>query len=373
MGTELDGVRNVWERLGTDDPYWAVLTEDGFHNGNAQAEFFQKGRQEVRHVLDVLDRHGRPYGDVAVDFGCGVGRLTYGLGEHFGSVTGVDVAESMLEEARANNPAPERIRFVHNAATTLPFEDNSVDLVLSLITMQHMPPSLSIRYLLDMVRVTRPGGHLVFQLPSHLPKPQALPVSHCRATLMVVAAPAELAGGDTGHVRLTVRNDGDGTWPEFQLLNVANHWYRDGSPVRWDDGRIAVPTPLAPGETAEVTLRVTAPEQGGRYELEFDVVQETVAWWAQLGSPTVRHAVEVQGSVPAPAPVAEAAEVAADADQPDEAVTMQMHGVRKELVCSLLEHLGATVLEAEPDDRAGYGWQSFCYIVEVGEYRFEPS
>ncbi|HEX5406363.1 MAG TPA: methyltransferase domain-containing protein [Pseudonocardiaceae bacterium] len=369
MGTELDGVRHVWERLGTDDPYWAVLTEDGFHDGKAQAEFFDKGRQEVRYALDLLDRHGQPYGDVAVDFGCGVGRLTYALGEHFASVTGVDVAESMLAEARANNPAPDRIRFVHNASTSLPFEDNSVDLVLSFITMQHMPPSLSIRYLLDMVRVTRPGGHLVFQLPSHLPKPQALPVSHCRAVLTVLSAPAVLEGGETAHIRLTVRNDGDGTWPSFQLINVANHWYRDGEPVRWDDGRIAVPTPLAPGETAEVTLRVLAPGQSGEYELEFDVVQETVAWWAQLDSPTVRHAVTVHGGPVVEAPV----EVAASVPVAEEPVTMQMHGVRKELVCSLLDHLGCTLLETEQDDRAGHGWQSFTYVVEVGEYHFEPS
>ncbi|HEX3588969.1 MAG TPA: methyltransferase domain-containing protein [Pseudonocardiaceae bacterium] len=370
MSAELDGVRNVWERLGTDDPYWAVLTEDDFRGGNARAEFFEKGRQEVRHALDVLDRHGKPYGDVAVDFGCGVGRLTYALGEHFGSVTGVDVAESMIEEANANNPVPERVRFVHNASTTLPFDDDSVDLVFSLITMQHMPPSLSIRYLLDMVRVTRPGGHLMFQLPSHLPKPSALPRSRCRAGISVVTVPAEMRCGDPCHVTVSVRNDGDGPWPEFQLINVANHWYSDGAPVRWDDARMAVP-PLASGESAELTLRVEAPEQPGAYELEFDVVQETVAWWAQLGSTPVRHPVEV---VAPAAPVVVEAPPAAEPVEPAAPVgTMQMHGVRMDLVRSLLAHLGCTVLEAERDDRAGYGWQSFFYVVEVGEYHFEPS
>lgn len=359
MTAELKGVRDVWERLGADDPYWAVLTEETFHGGNGRAEFFQLGRQEVRDALAVLERHGRPRGEVAVDFGCGVGRLTYALGEHFAQVTGVDVATSMLDEANAHNPAPDRVRFVHNTSTTLPFPDNSVDLVLSIITMQHMPPSLSIRYLLDMVRITRPGGHLMFQLPSHLPRPVPIPRPSCRAAITVLDGPAQLAAGDAGYLRLLVCNDGDGTWPPDQLLNVANHWYRDGEPVRWDDGRVAVPGPLAPGETGELSLRITAPDPPGRYEVEVDLVQETVAWWAQLGSPTVRHAVHV---LPAIAATTE-----------DRAAGMEMHGVHRDLVCSLLEHVGCSVLEIMPDSRAGAPWQSHCYVVEVGEYRFPPA
>ncbi|HEY1575313.1 MAG TPA: methyltransferase domain-containing protein [Pseudonocardiaceae bacterium] len=359
MSTELDGVRDVWERLGADDPYWAVLTEDTFHGGNGRAEFFEIGRQEVRDALAVLDRHGRPRGDVAVDFGCGVGRLTYALGEHFARVVGVDVAASMIDEANAHNSVPERVRFVHNTSTALPFADNSVDLVLSIITMQHMPPSLSLRYLLDMVRITRPGGHLMFQLPSHLPRPTPIADSCCRASITVLAGPTELVAGSPGRLRLLVRNDGAGTWPPDQLLNAANHWFRDGEPARWDDGRIGV-GPLAPGESGELSLRITAPEQPGRYEVEVDLVQETVAWWAQLGSPTVRHAVDVMPAAVAPV-----------AGPP--AVTMEMHGVHRDLVCSLFEHLGCSVLEAVPDGRAGGAWRSYFYVVEVGEYRFAPS
>ncbi|HEX5119091.1 MAG TPA: methyltransferase domain-containing protein [Pseudonocardiaceae bacterium] len=360
MSTELDGVRDVWERLGADDPYWAVLTEDAFHGGNGRAEFFEIGRREVRDALAVLDRHGRPRGEVAVDFGCGVGRLTYALGEHFDRVVGVDVAASMIDEANAHNPVPERVRFVHNTSTALPFADNSVDLVLSVITMQHMPPSLSLRYLLDMVRITRPGGHLMFQLPSHLPRPTPISRSWCRASVTVLTGPGELVAGSAAQLRLLVRNDGSGTWPPDQLLNAANHWFRDGEPVRWDDGRVAVPGPLAPGESVELALRITAPERPGRYEVEVDLVQETVAWWAQLGSPTVRHPVTVlPGVVPVP--------VGAPA------VTMEMHGVHRDLVCSLFDHLGCSVLEVMPDNRAGGAWRSCFYVVEVGEYRFAPS
>ncbi|HEX3649471.1 MAG TPA: class I SAM-dependent methyltransferase [Pseudonocardiaceae bacterium] len=360
MSTELDGVRDVWERLGADDPYWAVLTEETFHGGNGRAEFFELGRREVRDALALLERHGGPVGDVAVDFGCGVGRLTYALGEHFARVVGVDVAVSMIDEANAHNPVPERVRFVHNTSTTLPFQDNSVDLVLSIITMQHLPPSLSIRYLLDMARITRPGGHLMFQLPSHLPRPTPIPEAHCRAGITVLAGPTELVAGQAGYLRLLVRNESDGTWPPDQLLNAANHWLRAGEPVRWDDGRVGVPGPLAPGESGGALLRITAPDRPGRYEVEVDLVQETVAWWARRGSPTVRHPVHLL-----PAAVAPAAE--------NHAAGMEMHGVHRDLVCSLLEHVGCSVLEVMPDSRAGAPWQSHFYVAEVGEYRFAPA
>lgn len=366
MTTELDGVRDVWERLGADDPYWAVLTEATFHGGNGREEFFEIGRREVRDALAVLERLGRPRGEVAVDFGCGVGRLSYALAEQFSRVVGVDVASSMIDEANAHNPAPDRVRFVHNTSTTLPFPDNSVDLVLSLITLQHMPPSLSIRYLLEMARITRPGGHLMFQLPGHLPRPVPIPISSRRAGITVLGGPAELVAGQGDYLRVAVRNDGDQTWPGDQLLNIGNHWYRDGEPVRWDDGRIAVPGAVAPGESAEQSLRITAPEQPGRYEVEVDLVQETVAWWGHCGSPTVRNPVDV---LPAPA----SQQPAGDAPAEEPAATMEMHGVHRDLVRSLFDHLGCTVLEELPDDRVDASWRSYFYVVEVGEYRFAPT
>ncbi|HEX3648318.1 MAG TPA: hypothetical protein VHV49_07810, partial [Pseudonocardiaceae bacterium] len=99
--------------------------------------------------------------------------------------------------------------------------------------------------------------------------------------------------------------------------------------------------------------------------VEVDLVQETVAWWGQLGSPTVRHAVDVLPAV-APAPVD-------DPPAEDQAVTMEMHGVHRDLVCSLFDHLGCSVLEVVPDNRAGAAWRGYFYVVEVGEYRFAPA
>ncbi|MCE6997007.1 class I SAM-dependent methyltransferase [Saccharothrix sp. S26] len=377
MSTELNGVRDVWEHLGATDPYWAVLTENEFRGGEARTEFFQSGRTEVAGLLEVLGHDEWPADTVAVDFGCGVGRITFALAEHFDNVVGVDVAASMLDEARANNPFPDRVRFVHNDASTLPFPDDSVDLVVTVITLQHIPPSLTIRYLLEMIRITKPGGRLLFQLPSHMPRPEPLPTSACRASIAVLDAPRSLEPNESAYVEVSVRNDGDSAWPVGRLLNLGNHWYRDGEPVLWDDGRTAVAGPVEPGQASPTQLRIAAPATPGEYELELDLVQESVAWWANLGSPTVRVPVTVRAAAPvAPArPVSEvgAADAAGEpeeaAEAPAKAGSMQMHGVHKDLVVALFDQLGCRVLNAIPDNRAGADWVSYLYAVEVGEYQ----
>ncbi|RSM69054.1 class I SAM-dependent methyltransferase [Kibdelosporangium aridum] len=369
MSKDLDRVRDQWETLAKTDPFWAVLTETEYHDGQARKDFFDSGRTDVRMLLEVLDRHGKSYGDVAVDFGCGVGRLTYALAEHCKQVTGIDVSPSMIEQAQAGNPFPDRVAFVHNEAATLPFDDDSVDLVISVITLQHIRPALSLRYLLEMARITKPGGHLVFQLPSHVPATRPMPPSLSKAQLHVLEAPTSLEVGESGYVRVGVKNISQGEWLPGQLLNAGNHWRLHGAMVVQDDGREPVRCPLRPGESTEALIRIMAPGEPGSYELEVDLVQETVAWWAERDSPTVRVPVEVRAKAPAiTAPVDEAPAPVVAKTTGDE---LEMNGVRKDLVYALFEQIGCTVLEATPDERAGGHWLSYVYAIEVGEYRID--
>ena len=102
----------------------------------------------------------------ALDFGCGIGRLTVALADYYDEVVGVDIAHSMVEQARQRNPAPDRIRYEHNTDPDLrKFPSGGFDLVCSWIVLQHMPPSLMKAYIADLLRLVAPGGLLVFQLP----------------------------------------------------------------------------------------------------------------------------------------------------------------------------------------------------------------
>lgn len=65
-------------------------------------EFFRSGYDYIDHVIKLIKNHIYPTYTVnkAFDFGCGVGRLVIPLTEIADHVTGVDVSESMLKEAK---------------------------------------------------------------------------------------------------------------------------------------------------------------------------------------------------------------------------------------------------------------------------------
>ena len=103
--------------------------------------------------------------DWALDFGCGVGRLSLALSTHFARVTGVDASPSML--ARAREIAGDRCEFVLNRAVDLaPFGDASVDLAYSSLVLQHLPRDQALLYVRELLRVTRSGGCVVIQVAS---------------------------------------------------------------------------------------------------------------------------------------------------------------------------------------------------------------
>lgn len=163
----LESVRRVYERLGSEDPMWAVLTDDRFRNNKWDPEqFFATGREEVGAVMTALQRDGVPVArGAALDFGCGVGRLSQALCDHFDSVTGVDISSTMVEAATRYNRHGARCRYIVNTENRLaPIADASLDFIYSSITLQHVPPQFQLDYIRDFFRVLRPGGVAVFQI-----------------------------------------------------------------------------------------------------------------------------------------------------------------------------------------------------------------
>ncbi len=99
-----------------------------------------------------------------LDIGIGGGRTT----RHFASAVceyvGVDYSEGMVATCRQVFPATRSIRFdVADACDLHGFGDGGFDLVLfSFNGLDCIPPQHRTRALLEMIRVLRPGGRLVF-------------------------------------------------------------------------------------------------------------------------------------------------------------------------------------------------------------------
>jgi SAM-dependent methyltransferase len=170
---KLERLSEDWNELAEEDALWAVLAEPGKQGGRWDVdEFLATGEREVAGVLATAERldlpkeHGR-----ALDFGCGVGRLTRALSTNFRDCVGVDISKEMVERARELNADRQNCEFVVNVASDLSrFEDASFDFVYSSKVLQHMPSGkLACEYVAEFVRVVRPGGLVVFQLWTHIP------------------------------------------------------------------------------------------------------------------------------------------------------------------------------------------------------------
>ncbi len=151
--------------FGKHNPYYGVLSYDEFRSGaldeNAKRKFFA-GVEVVDSFIAVAEESFGPlrYG-TALDYGCGVGRLTYRLSECFRQVIGVDISRDMLEEARRNVAERDNVRFEHAGSP----DTTPLDFAMSKIVFQHIPPGEGVPILLGLARRLVPGGVGILDLP----------------------------------------------------------------------------------------------------------------------------------------------------------------------------------------------------------------
>ena len=98
-------------------------------------------------------------GSRLLDVACGSGQLALMAAKDGLEVTGIDIANNLVERARTRaREAKVHARFEEADAEALPFQDESFDVVVSLIGAMFAPrPHLVAR---ELLRVCRPGGTL---------------------------------------------------------------------------------------------------------------------------------------------------------------------------------------------------------------------
>ena len=121
------------------------------------------GQKQVRAKFEkALGRRPEPFGD-ALEIGAGTGYFTLNLAQ-LGLIerpTATDISPGMLATLAASaKEVGVDVRTVRTEAETLPFEDESFDLVFGHAVLHHIPDLK--RAFGEFARVLRPGGTLAF-------------------------------------------------------------------------------------------------------------------------------------------------------------------------------------------------------------------
>src|ERR1700751_3627251 len=115
------------------------------------SRYMEQGARIFYEQLDI------PAGCQLLDVACGSGQVALWAARDGVSVTGVDIAQNLVQRAQARADAEGlKARFVEGDAEALPFEDASFDVITSLVGAMFAPrPELVAS---ELLRVWSPGG-----------------------------------------------------------------------------------------------------------------------------------------------------------------------------------------------------------------------
>lgn len=139
-------------------------TADGSDNRSYYDAFsagYDRGRDRGYHKLiddqaaAVVGRYAA--GKDALEIGCGTGLILQRVAAAARTARGVDLSPGMLAHAKSRG-----LDVLEASAAALPFPDASFDVTYSFKVLAHVPSWE--QALAEMARVTRPGGHLIFDI-----------------------------------------------------------------------------------------------------------------------------------------------------------------------------------------------------------------
>lgn len=178
-----DSTADDWEQLGRLDPYWAVISDESYrreHMSEAQlARFLESGEAYVEHLWhQCREIFGTFAPSRVLDFGCGVGRVTLPLARRTTSVVGVDIAQTMLDHARAllDRHGVTNVELVSvQGDDTLARVSGPFDLVHSVIVFQHIPVARGLELVKRLVALAGDRGVVVLHVLYDSPFRRAWP------------------------------------------------------------------------------------------------------------------------------------------------------------------------------------------------------
>lgn len=162
---------------------------------DSNKEYFEQRVADTTHYRALFKPFASFAGKTVLDLGCNRGYLLHSFLQHekFSAIGG-DMVSYYLKDARRDYG--DIIQFVQTTPTTIPLPDNSVDVVYTIDTVEHLSQPKEL--FMEVFRVMKPGGQFLVHFNpwlnphgSHLEDIIAFPWPHVffsMDTLLTVAA-----------------------------------------------------------------------------------------------------------------------------------------------------------------------------------------
>jgi ubiquinone/menaquinone biosynthesis C-methylase UbiE len=150
-----------------NDKRWSPFMNHGYKNldgsnviqYNKEDEKWSNRINLYTHLVEVLKKYELKFKELDVlDIGCGFGHGTSLLKKYynFKNVTGLDFNGNFINDAKSkfNN-----VEYVHASATSLPFKNNSVDIITNIESLHHYKGTHY--FYREAYRVLKPGGYVL--------------------------------------------------------------------------------------------------------------------------------------------------------------------------------------------------------------------
>lgn len=163
MARDTAKMREYWEKRAHLNPAYYVDTSLDYDRPDME-RFLETGRRVVSIALDEPPAVPPARTGLAVEIGCGMGRICLALSERFDRVIGYDISSEMLRRATEVATAGNAEFRLTEGASLPGLDDGSADLVLTFTVFQHIPSVDVIKaYVAEAGRVLAPGGVFVLQ------------------------------------------------------------------------------------------------------------------------------------------------------------------------------------------------------------------
>jgi SAM-dependent methyltransferase len=153
-------IKRDWDRRAKRDARYYIAKRDSA----SEIAFRSSALRDLNALLS--DVTGIGHHSVALEIGCGIGRLLKPLVDRVKEAHGVDASGEMIALARDYLRGVDRVHVYENGGTSLDqFGDETFDFVFSYITFQHIPERRIIEsYVRESRRVLKPKGLFKFQV-----------------------------------------------------------------------------------------------------------------------------------------------------------------------------------------------------------------